>query len=500
VVVGDWSAYGSKTTRLLILALQVAVLGAAWVLLRPANLSLLGYGLFYVSVMWAIACVITFGAFLGSSMAPLSNLLLAASRSSANAMWLVPAVLAMTTRSPILTVLGLMLVVNSTRLLALSRAPKGKAIPRRRVHPSEYEDDEPADAIFAPREAPQFSPETLPAMAGGLALQAGIYALYQSYPLPAAVSFAVVTVLWISTSLTHGAQHTRRTTTLLYSAPVAFLTLLLTVTFTAVLMNRTVVLEAPPPAPDTSGQAEQPGMTRRVLSRIAHVPPPPAVAPAPAGGPGGGTGGGEASKTQVAELVDPALRTTEKKMNKAIPGVVLRPQPMQVRKPPVVLSGARFHFTSGKQSLSFPFSGEYELFRLSSGSLPKGAPLEKGSPLDSLFGTTNGEPMETVAVQPFDPPLDLTNCGKVLVNVTSAEAYPVLVAMQLVTGNSVEDGGSDLLGMKGAREQMLEFDVPKTSRPLLVRAIRIAFQRPAMDNNTNVRILVKGFTLLTRGF
>ena len=108
--------------------------------------------------------------------------------------------------------------------------------------------------------------------------------------------------------------------------------------------------------------------------------------------------------------------------------------------------------------------------------------------------------MQTVAVQPFDPPIDLANGGKVLVTVTNAEKYPVLVMMQLVTGDGLEDGGSDLLGMNGAGEQMLEFQVPATSRPLLVRAIRIAFQRPVTNNDTNVRIAVKGFTMLTRGF
>jgi hypothetical protein len=198
-------------------------------------------------------------------------------------------------------------------------------------------------------------------------------------------------------------------------------------------------------------------------------------------------------------MVDPAPAAIEKNL-KGIPGVVLRPPPVKPEKPPVVLAGTQFHFTSARQSFGFPFSGEYELFRMSSGSLPKGSSLEEGSPLDAVFGTTNGEPMETVAVQPFDPPLDFSHCGKVLVTVTSAEKYPVLVIMQLVTDASVEDGGTDLLSMKGAGEQMLEFQVPQTSRPMLVRALRIAFQRPATENNTNVRIAVKSFTLLTRGF
>jgi hypothetical protein len=164
---------------------------------------------------------------------------------------------------------------------------------------------------------------------------------------------------------------------------------------------------------------------------------------------------------------------------------------------PRVLSGARFRFFSA-QSLAIPFTGEYQLYRTSSGSLPKGAAVESGTPLDVIYGTTNGGPMDTVAVQNFDPPIDLTNCGKVMVAVTSGEKYPALVMLQLVAEGSVEDGGSDLLGMKPARDQILEFQVPVTARPLLVRSLRVAFQRPLADASKNVRIEVKGFTFLSR--
>jgi hypothetical protein len=62
----------------------------------------------------------------------------------------------------------------------------------------------------------------------------------------------------------------------------------------------------------------------------------------------------------------------------------------------------------------------------------------------------------------------------------------------------VEDGGSDLLGMHPVREQMLEFLVPVTALPLLVRSFRISFQRLLAETSKNVRIEVKGFKLLAR--
>ncbi len=230
VVKGDWFAYGSKSTRVLILVSQLAALAAAWTLLHPERTGVIKLALLYVLAVWAVSAVITFGSYLATSMAPLSDLLAVAARASSNAMWFVPGMLALTTRFPWLQAIGVAAIINTTRLLALNRPPRGKRAPVRRYRKS-VEEDEEVEPVFQTRATPGFSPETLPAMAGGLALQAGIYALYQRYPLPAAASFAAVTILWVSTSLTHGALIARRAATVLYSVPVALLTLLLTVTF-----------------------------------------------------------------------------------------------------------------------------------------------------------------------------------------------------------------------------------------------------------------------------
>ena len=64
--------------------------------------------------------------------------------------------------------------------------------------------------------------------------------------------------------------------------------------------------------------------------------------------------------------------------------------------------------------------------------------------------------METIAVQGFEPPIDLTHCDKVLVAVTHGEKMPVLVSMQLMAEGSVEDGGTEVMGMKLRREEELQ--------------------------------------------
>jgi hypothetical protein len=125
--------------------------------------------------------------------------------------------------------------------------------------------------------------------------------------------------------------------------------------------------------------------------------------------------------------------------------------------------------------------------------------VETGTPLENLFRTTNGGPMATVAAQAFKPPIDLTRCGQVLVAVATTEVTPVLASMLLVAEGRVEDGGTDVLGMKQAREESLVFQVPVTAGPLLVQEIRIMLQSPFQERDQNVRIAVVRFTLTPRG-
>uniref|UniRef100_Q02B49 Uncharacterized protein n=1 Tax=Solibacter usitatus (strain Ellin6076) TaxID=234267 RepID=Q02B49_SOLUE len=484
--------------RILLMALHAAALTALWALFPPPG-SLLWLAVAYVLAIWTLAGWITFGAYLLSSWAHFSDVVATSFVASSHAMWLVPGALALSARSPFVMAIGVAIIVNATRLMSLSRPPIGRRPPVRRRR-EDSEESAPPVSLFAyePRQIVYFSRETVPGMAGALAVQAGVYALYGSYPLPAAVSFAAATGLWVSSSVAHGAMKARRTPAP-YSAIFVALTLLLSVVCTAVLLNKTVVQETPAVTAATA-LVERPGITTRVLRRLAHVPPePPPPAPAPP------NGGGH--RTLLTTVVDPAMGKPaeadahdERSLN-GIPGVILRPRPDATPKispvVPSVASAAHYRF-SATQPLAIPFTGEYQLYRTSSGSLPKGAQVESGTPLDTIYGTTNGGHMETVAVQAFDPPIDLTNCAKLLVAVTSAEQLPVLVLLQLVTEGSVEDGGSDLLGMKPARDQTLEFPVPVTSRPLLVRSLRISFQHPLVDASKNARIEVKGFTLLAR--
>jgi hypothetical protein len=470
--------------RLFILVVQSAALLAGWAIWGSAGLGQARLATFYVLSMWVAVGGITLGRYVAFSLAPLPDLLAEAWRASANGMWLVPGTLLLADRSPVAVAAGLAMVIHSTRLLVLSRAPSGDAMVARRRASRE---SQPRLFGYQTVQPVLFSRERLPVMLGALALEAGAFALTGPYPLLAAVSFATVTAIWVGISVARGALETRVAGRVPYAAAGVLLTLLCTVTLTAVLLDVEIVLESPvasAPAIDIGIPSETPGMTRQVLQRLAHGPPALSKIE------------GQASKTVVTRVVDPGPAIGAREQN-GVPGVVLRPGPMRRLRPALILPGARLRFSSD-QPLAIPFTGEYELFRTSSGSLPKGSIVETGTPLDSLYGTTNGGPMETIAVQAFEPPIDLMHCGKVLVSLTSAETMPLLASMQLVAERSVEDGGTELMGMKPAREETLEFRVPFRLRPILVHAIRIVFQSPDGKRNKNARVAVERITLVPR--
>jgi hypothetical protein len=184
-------------------------------------------------------------------------------------------------------------------------------------------------------------------------------------------------------------------------------------------------------------------------------------------------------------------------MGEGIPGLVLRPREKRSQRVRVIEPGATLRLLPGAP-LEIPFTGEYRLFRGSSGGLPTGAQVERGTPLDAAYRTTDTSPMQTVAVQTFDPPLDLSHCDRVMVRVLGAEKLPLLATMELVGAGGTEDGGTDVMGTKPG-EETLEFHMQRTAKPLLVDTMRITFERPVLERYKSARVAVLGFVMIPRG-
>ena len=470
------------------MGLQVCAAFAIWVHFGRVPLAQVPLALAYVFTLWMVAWAITLGVFVAISLARFRTLVGTSLRASASVMWLIPGLMLVASYSPLEVAVGLAVVALGTGLLATSRPPKGASIPQKPVFDAV---DEPL--LFAPPEPDLLSRDTLLTVTAALLVQVCIYALASRYPLLAGATVAAITAIWSTMSVAHGVMEPKTWSKTPYAALGVLTTLLFTVTLTAVLVQVEVVQEMPLVKGDATDAPEPPSRTGRLFERLTQVPPPialPQVATAQPSEPGG-------SGKQVAQVVDPTPAAEEHVLG-GIPGVILRPKGTRTQKPQLTVAGLRYSF-AGTQPLSIPFTGEYEMFRTTSGKLPAGASIEAGTPLERVYGTTNGGSMETVAVQTFDPPLDLSHCRKIMVALTSAEQMPLLASMQFVGAEGVEEGGTDLLGMKPAREQTLEFQVPPTNRPMLIRSIRISFMRPLLDRNKNVRIAVERFTLVPAG-
>jgi len=120
-----------------------------------------------------------------------------------------------------------------------------------------------------------------------------------------------------------------------------------------------------------------------------------------------GAGGSAKSRPQPPKRGDPVVdqvRNGARGQN-GVPGVVLRPRPTPVPAAQVDCAGADFGFRRG--AAGDPFTGEIPTVRTSSGSLPKGAMVETGTPLGGVYGTTNGGPMGDSGGETFDPRLTL---------------------------------------------------------------------------------------------
>jgi hypothetical protein len=454
----------SKAAPLLLLTLYGAALVTAWALLGLPEPGLLGLAFLYVLSMWIAAGGITLWIYLALSQESSSALLAAAARSSASAVWLVPGALLLASHSQLSVAAGLVAIIGSTGMLAARLVPRGVTIRKRRRRLGQTE---PLLFRYTSESRAYVRRQAGPAFLGALALQTGIYGLSGEYPLLAAASFAAATAIWTAMSVARGAtKRAAATTRTPYAGPRMVLTLLMAVTLTAALVRK----DFPQEDPGTAQIAGIPSMTQSLLQRLAHLPPVLAASP----------GAARASKKEV------VTRLVSAEAENGVPGVIMRPRLQPAPRLPSIGSrtGSRI---APAEPFALPFTGEYHLFRANSGGLPRDAVVETGTPLEHVYVMNSGASMETLAVQTFSPPIDLSLCGRISV-----------ALMQLVAEGSVEDGGTELMGMTRERRQVLEFSVPITRRPLLVHAIRISFRHPGPDHDKNVQLAVERLTLVPR--
>ena len=422
-----------------------------------------------VLLAWALAAAITVWVYAAVSLADIGALLAAAARASAPAMWFPPAMLLVTAPWPGARLAGVLLVANTVRLLFSRRPPGTRLRARRRA----ARRASVPIYLSSDRQPWSFWRETLTPVLGALAFQAGLYALWVDYPRLAAASFAAGAAIWTRCSIGRGAYQPGGKPNL----PHAALAILLTLLLATALSTGQLAMDAR--FVDSPGLLET---ARRVFGRL-----PDASQPKP-----------EAAKQSATPVFTPTHEIGKSGGN-GVPGVVLRPVAKPLPRNRLWLPGAAT-VSSVSRPLAVPFSGEYHLYRASSGSLPPGALIYAGTPLDAIYVTTNRTPMETEAYQRLVPPIDLGNCDSIQVALSTAEALPASASMKLETAGGTLDLGTQIFGLTRAREQTVEFALPPSPRRLRVSAIRVVFHRNPAQQDQSTRVAVQGFTLVPRTF
>ena len=430
---------------------------------------MIGTTLLSVLLAWALAAGITLWVYAAVSLAGFGDLFFAAARAASPAMWFSPAMLLVTAPWPGARLAGVLLVANTVRLL-FSRRPPGTRL--RAQRPATRRASVPF-CLYSDRQPWSFWRETLPPVLGALALQAGLYALWVDYPRLAAACFAAGAAIWTRCSIGRGAYRPEGKPNLARAALAILLTLALA---TALSIGQFATDER---------FADGPGLletARRVFGRL-----PDASQPKP-----------EAAKQSATRVFTPTHEIGKSGGN-GVPGVVLRPVAKPLPRTRLWLPATAAVF-SVSRPLAVPFSGEYHLYRASSGSLPPGALVYAGTPLDAIYVTTNQTPMETEAYQRLDPPIDLGNCDTIQVALSTAEELPASASMKLETAGGILDLGTQIFGLTRARDETIEFALPASPRRLRVSAIRVVFHRNPAQQDQSTRVAVQGFTLVPRVF
>jgi hypothetical protein len=449
---------------------QIAAMAASTALIwsrlldgRQSFKESIGQAIFYVLLVRACAFGIALFAFMAVSFDDIGDVLSAAFDASAHAMWLPPAVLLLSTLTPVGMAIGLLLIANTARLLVSRRAPRKHGVLRKT-----RTDNAPAPLFHDTHE----QPGPLPAIIGALALQGGVWAICTDSPLWSALWIAAGTAIWTRSSIARGAYQPRADS----RRPYALIAVLLVLLLSASISTAPI---APPPT-ENPASADIFSNPSRVYQRLAHAADPKKSDPKPV----------------VTRLTRPP-QSIGVSAKDAVPGVILRrekPRAQTLTVRPAIVS-----ILALSRPLTIPFTGEYHLFRTSSLHLPPDALVHFGTPLDAVYVTTNGGSIETEAYQMFSPPIDFTHCARVQVSLVSGEPLPASALLRLIAGGRSLDVGPEIFGMNSTPDETIEFYIPAGSRAIRVDAISLLFHHNPVQQAESAKVAIQRFTLIPSG-
>ncbi|MGA2580286.1 MAG: hypothetical protein ABSH24_30175 [Bryobacteraceae bacterium] len=452
-------------------AAQVAgVLATAWFVWITAILPRLGLeslagiaaqSLFYVTIAWICAGVVTFWVYLVVSLSDLPRVARFSLRTAAPAMWFAPAFVLLSTPFAAAFAVSVFLVANATRHLVSGWASIGTP-----VHPAEAASTEPAPLFrTAGPDAAFLSWNSAPVLMGSFTAQMGLVALLWRHRSLAAALLALSTAILTSLSIATGAYRPGKLPALPHSA--------LSVVWTFLLA-----------AALTFGGIAVRGRGGSGAQAASDSPDP----------------GGKSGSQRVAQAAAPPVESSG--FGGDFPGVILLPalQPHTTLVAPVPAAPAKF----GAPLLTprgIPFTGEYWMFRWPATRPPPGAAIRRGSASELSFHTTDGWPMEMEAHQKLDLPIDIKCCSQIQLAIQDTDQFPGTVSLELVLIDTQFRGlpqslGTVAAGSPSAAVQVLTFRIPPVTVVRKFDEIKVVFRRATLRADKSARISIWRFVLI----
>ena len=477
---------GLLLAQFLGIALAIWIVFAEWAPLaaNDSPIRLIGKAFLYLTLAWGGAFAMTLWTYMAISLDDASDLVLAAMRAALHALWFVPALLLVNPSADHLVVaLGIVVMANAARLVVSNPPPQRRMLSRRKWRMTHR--------LFGEARIQRsvFSKESIPAMVGAISLQVGGFAWWLGRPQWAAPLIASGVACWTWVALTRGAYLGHRRIHVVHRVLSTLMVVLFAISFTVVRIGIDTGAAGAAGAAG-SGDAASPGMleaTRQEMQSLISPPPPKS------------TGGAVASRGRAPTRLVTATLEPDQLGQAGIPGLILQPGKKKAQTltlPPAYK--LRVMLNPGKPT-SIPFTGEYHLFRESSSAIPPGSVQRPGSPMDAIYVTTNGTPMETDAYQDFDPPVDFGPCAKIKLTLNSGEVFPASATLILVGAEKVGEMGPEIFGMSSEPEETLEFAVPAAVAGLPVKGIRVIFRHNPMEASHSTQVAVERFTFVPRG-
>jgi hypothetical protein len=196
-------------------------------------------------------------------------------------------------------------------------------------------------------------------------------------------------------------------------------------------------------------------------------------------------------------------------------GVILLPEPVphKVLAPPVASLTQASSSRKRSEPFSVPFFGVYWMFRWPQVEPPPNSYVVRGSPLKSVFRSSDRFPLSEEARQNFGTPIDLDCCSKIQLAITTADLHSRFITLELIVGDTASPGKPRLSLGQGAIiqtadwrpdnlpvEALMSFDVPRNSALRKFDEATIRFHPRYPFATASTKVSIERFVFLPRGF